>query len=120
MMTLKLRLILIAVAILALYALVKHAKKKMQNLRYMLPWFLMDAALLLVAIFPAILTQWAELLGIYNPVNMVLFLGLLLALIIIYIQTAAIAKQADEIRQLAQAIALMNDSEERTVDTKKD
>ena len=107
MMTWKLRILLIVIFLLVLIWLIRQVGKKVLDLRYILSWLLLDIGLLVLSIFPGILNRLARMLGIYNPVNMIFFSGFCFALVIIYTLTVAVCKMADEIKCLAQRIALL-------------
>ena len=69
--------------------------------------------LLIVIVFPDLLTDGAKLLGIATPVNMVFFVGFCFSLIIIFGLTMAVSKMSQQIKDLSQKIALMEKEREK-------
>ncbi len=110
MMTIRLRILLIALSISVLLWLIRQVKTKKLDLRYTLSWLLLDFVLLIFAVFPQLLNAVSRFLGIYSPVNMIFFLGFCFSLLIIYTLTAAVSKQSSEIKRLTQAIALLKNA----------
>ena len=107
MITRQLQVFLIIVFIGLLIWILREVKKNRLELRYTLSWFFLDIALLILSIFPQLLTKIARMLGIYSPVNMIFFLGFVFSLIIIYTLTVAISKMSKEIKRITQKLALM-------------
>ena len=46
-------------------------------------------------------------LGIHTPVNMLFLLGFMLLLVVVFSLTVAVSKQEEEIKKLAQELALL-------------
>ena len=76
-------------------------------LQYSLSWLALLIVLLIVTIFPDILTILAHAAGIELPINMVFFLGFVFILLIIYNLTSAISRMSNEIKDLTQRLALL-------------
>lgn len=111
MITRQLQIFLIVVFILMLIWLLRRVKQHQLELRYTLSWLFLDIALLILSIFPQLLTMLANLLGIYSPVNMIFFLGFVFSMLIIYTLTVAVSKMSGEIKRITQKIALMEGDE---------
>ena len=77
------------------------------NLRYALTWLLMAFVMLLVAVFPQIITAISRLLGVASDVNTVFVLQGLFVLLILLSLTSIVSKQTNRIRKLAQTQALL-------------
>ena len=107
-MTIRLRILLIAALLLILVWMVRKVRKNKLDLKYTLSWMLLDVVLILLALFPGILSVVSGFFGIYDPVNMIFFCGFAFSLIIIYTLTAAVSKLSEEVRCLTQDIALMD------------
>ena len=106
-MTIQLRIILIILILLSLLLFFHRIKGQKLALQYSLSWLILLAVLLLVTIFPDILTILAHAAGIELPINMVFFLGFVFILLIIYNLTSAISRMANEIKDLTQRLALL-------------
>lgn len=115
-MTIKARIFLGAVLILALIMIINMLRKRILELKYVLGWLLCDIVLLIFTMFPGIMVIFSEFFGIYLPVNMIFFLGFLFSLIIIFSLTVALSRVTARVRRLAQIVAL-NEFEQRVRDT---
>ncbi|MBQ6843141.1 MAG: DUF2304 domain-containing protein [Agathobacter sp.] len=105
-MTWKVRIAIIFVLILGLGVIVNLIRKRSLELKYALTWLFLGAALLLVVLVPGLLDLLATLLGIYNPMNMVFFLGFLFSVVVIFVLTMALSNNSNRVRKMAQKIAL--------------
>ena len=112
MLSLKFRILLLAAFCLLLVWLVLQIKKRRLDLRYTLSWLLLDVSLIILTVFPSLLSKISRGLGIYSPVNMIFFCGFGFSLIIIYTLTAAVSKMNEEIKRLSQKISLLEHSPE--------
>lgn len=106
MMTWKVRIAIIIVLFIGLFAIVNLIRKRSLELKYALTWLFLGAGLLLVVLVPGLLDMLAMALGIYNPMNMVFFLGFLFSIIVIFVLTMSISNNSNRVRKMAQKIAL--------------
>lgn len=106
MMTLKIRIAIIIVLLIGLIAIINLIKKRSLELKYALTWLFLGAGLLLVVLVPGLLNWLTEVLGIYNPMNMVFFLGFLFSIVVIFSLTMSISNNSNRVRKMAQKIAL--------------
>lgn len=107
MITVKVRILMGAVLVVALILIVNMLRKRELELKYVLGWMGCDIILLIFAIFPQLMTGISNFLGIYSPVNMIFFLGFVFSLIIIFSLTVALSRVTARVRRLAQTIALL-------------
>ncbi len=108
-MSLRARIIILVVLVLALIVVLNAVRKKSMRLKYALPWFGCLIVLLVLSAIPNGLVGLANLLGIYSPVNMIFFLGFLFSLAIIFVLTLVVSRLAERIRKLTQSVALLED-----------
>ncbi len=106
-MTLKAQIILIVFLLVALAFVINVVRKGRLQLKYALPWLACVIALLILVAIPNAIQALASLLGIYSPVNMVFFLGFVFSLAIVFVLTLSLSKMTARIRQLTQAVALL-------------
>ena len=106
MMTLKIKILIVCVLILAFIAIVRMVCKKSLELKYALLWLIADICLMIIVLVPHLLDMIASMLGIYSPVNMVFFLGFCFSLAIIFSLTVALSRMSNRVRRLSQCIAL--------------
>lgn len=106
MMTWRVRIAIILILILGLVAIVNLIRKRSLELKYSLTWLFLIVGLLLVVLVPGLLDTLATALGIYNPMNMVFFLGFLFSIVVIFVLTMALSNNSNRVRKMAQKIAL--------------
>lgn len=109
MITVKVRILMGAVLLLALVLIINMLRKRELELKYVLGWMGCDIILLIFAVFPQLMTGISNFLGIYAPVNMIFFLGFVFSLIIIFSLTVALSRVTARVRRLAQTVALLED-----------
>ena len=95
----------VLVALLLIYLIIMMRSKK-ADIRYILPWLLLDLVLLLAVTFPDMVGEICAFLGIQTASNMVFFFGILFLLCIVFSLTLTVSKLNNEIKNLAQRIAL--------------
>lgn len=106
-MTLKARIILLIILLVALIFIINVVRKEKLHLKYALPWLACVVVLAILVAIPNAIQGLASLLGIYSPVNMVFFLGFVFSLAIVFVLTLWLSKMTARVRQMAQAIALL-------------
>lgn len=107
-MTVQLRIIIAVLVILTGAVAVGQIKKKNLELQYTISWLFLLFVILLVSIFPGILSWMSSVMGIELPINMVFFLGFVFTLLILYRLTEAASKMSREITSLTQKVALLD------------
>jgi len=110
-MNIQLQLTIVLIVIIAMVILVLMVRKKSLELRYTLVWFVMGVGVLILGIFPGLMFRLSELMGIADPVNMLFFIGFCFSLAIIFTLTMAMSRASKKIKDLAQAIALLETHE---------
>ena len=102
----------ILVLLLFIYLIHKMRSKKV-DIRYILPWLVLDFMLLLAVAFPGMINRICNLLGIQTPSNMVFFFGIIFLLFIVFSLTITVSKLNSEIKELTQKIALNEAQKEK-------
>lgn len=105
-MNIRLQIIIAAIILVALGFIINMIRKKSLELRYALAWLVVGVGVLVLDVFPELMTKLADILGIYSPVNMLFFLGFCFSLVIIFVLTVAASRMSIRIKNLAQEIAL--------------
>lgn len=106
MMTLKLRIIIVCLLLLCCAIVIREVKKRHLELKYAITWMLLPITIGVIIAIPGALEWISGLLGIYDVVNMVFFLGFIVLLAIIYSLTVALSRSSERIRKLTQMMAL--------------
>lgn len=95
----------ILVFLLFVYLIHKIRAKKV-DIRYILPWLVLDFILFLAVTFPGAVKWICRMLGIQTPSNMVFFFGIIFLLFIVFSLTITVSNLNSEIKELTQRIAL--------------
>ena len=106
-MSVTLRVFFAIVDIIFLIIIFGFLKKKRLNLRYTLTWLFATIALLVVDIFPQIITSVMKLVGIATPVNMVFVLEALFVLVILLSLTVIVSHLTERVYRLTQTAAIL-------------
>ena len=94
----------------ALYFLIvfRLLKRKNLNLKYTLLWLFSGIVMLVLALFPQILSWVSELVGIYTPTNALFAFTFFCVIIILMSLTAIVSKLNEKSKRLIQSLALMD------------
>ena len=98
-------MIIVALAVLLLFILNMVRKRKLE-LKYVLAWILCDVILIIMTATPEIIDYAAEWLGIFDPMNMIFFLGFVFLIILVFILTVSISRATAKIRRMAQVLSI--------------
>lgn len=107
-MTLKLQIVVAAVAVIALLYIGNLVRVKRLELKYALVWFLVGVLLLVFDLSPGLLEGLTRLMGIALPINMLFFLGFGFVLMILFSQTIVISNLTRKTKRLTQEVALLH------------
>ena len=107
MMSLRLQLGIIFIMLVVAGSIVHFLRRKRIDFRYALAWLFVDIIIIIMAIFPQAMVGLSDILGVASPVNMVLFVGLCLALVVIFSLSMSVSRLADKVRKLSQEIAII-------------
>ena len=95
--------------ILAFIFVVNMVRKRSLELKYALSWLILLIGVGILDCIPQAMNALAKALGIYNPVNMIFFIGFIFAIVILFILTVTLSRMSARIRKMAQIVAMMND-----------
>ena len=109
MITPKLQIIIGILIILAFIFIVNMVRKRALELKYALSWFLLLLGVGILDCIPQAMNKIANALGIYDPVNMIFFIGFIFAIVILFILTVTLSRMSARVRKMAQIVAMMND-----------
>jgi len=89
------------------FVLISLIIKKKMNVRYSIIWFSSALVMLILAIFPQIINNLADFVGIATPVNLLfVFQGFFVLLIVIYL-TSLVSWLTNRLHQMVQIQALL-------------
>ena len=109
-MTLKIQVIVAVLILAALVGIVNMVRKEALDIKFALSWLFVGVLVLALDIFPEIMTYMVHLLGIELPVNMMFFFGFCFTLFLLFTLTVKVSKQSEQIKRLAQEIALLEET----------
>jgi Uncharacterized conserved protein len=105
-MSLHLRISMIVLALGVVITIVRMVNNKHMRMQYSLVWVVLSVMMLIIAIFPVI-TEWlCTIAGIQTQSNLVYLMGILALLLVSFMQTGIVSKQADQITLLTQELSL--------------
>ena len=107
-MTLKIQIIIIALASIGILYTGNLVRIKRLELKYALVWFLVGILVIIFAANKQWLQGLSELLGIELPINMLFFVGFLFVIMIIFTQTIVISNLTRKAKRLTQEVAMLN------------
>lgn len=119
-MDIRMRIFIGIVMIIALTSVCASIRKKRIDIRHALVWLIVGALLLLMDLFPSLLTAISGLLGFELPVNMLFFLGFLLSVMILFSLSVKVSRQSDQIKKLMQDTAILSERIEELEKEKKE
>lgn len=101
------QILVIVIAVLALLMIGQLIRKKKMELKYALLWIILSISILILGIFPQLITVLANFFGVQTPVNMLFFVGFCFSLLIIFSLSTALSRNSEKIKKLAQELALL-------------
>jgi hypothetical protein len=101
------RLVAIAVSLILLVVTVHLIRKHKLREQYALLWLIATIAILVLSTFGGIVDALADLFNVSYSPTLPLVAGLLFALMVLLTQSVALSNQADQSRDMAQQMALL-------------
>ena len=105
-MTVSFRLILVFIAVLSTYMMLKKIKQSKLQIQYSIFWVILSGIIVLMAVFPNIMTVFSSMLGVYSPANLVFAAILFILLVKNFFMTIEISELENKLKELTQEIAL--------------
>ena len=105
-MSIIIKCVIIAVLILGLLKILGLIKKNKLELKYALSWLFLELGILIITLIPNLLNVISKVLGIYNEINMLFFLGFVFIILVIFSLTMSLSRNSERVRKMAQEIAL--------------
>lgn len=109
----ELQLICLALSLVSLYSILNMIRKYKLDLKYSLLWLFLCVTLVIMSVWPGILSTFSNLLSIEAPVNALFFLGIMLSLLILFSLTVALSRSSVKIKYLSQEIGLLKSDLEK-------
>ena len=93
---------------------VSKLRKEQIEFKYALVWLISGIIILVLAVFPGILSWMAASLGVGLPLNLVFFLGIIINLIISFALTVTYSKLKNMIYKVTQMNAILDNELSKT------
>ena len=77
------------------------------ELKYALSWLFLELGILIITLIPNLLNVISKVLGIYNEINMLFFLGFVFIILVIFSLTMSLSRNSERVRKMAQEIAII-------------
>ena len=111
MISFRLQVVLILAVILYFFLLFVLLKKNRLILKYSLLWVFSGVLMLVLALFPGLLTELARLVGVYDPVNALFAVITFCSILVMVSLTSIVSNQNEKIKRLVQQIAILEKEE---------
>jgi len=105
-MSIRIKCVIIVVLILGLLKILGLIKRNKLELKYALSWLFLELGILIITLIPNLLNVISKVLGIYNEINMLFFLGFVFIILVIFSLTMSLSRNSERVRKMAQEIAL--------------
>ena len=103
----RIQIILAVLLVFLLYKLLRSVLKKKLEIKYVLSWIIVDFCLLIIDLFPSILTFLCKCLGIQLASNMIFLVAIILLFLLALSHTILLSKLVESNKNLTQEIALL-------------
>lgn len=97
---------LLIVVVMEVLVLAQVRNQKMKE-KYAALWLIVGVIMIVLALFPKLLDSLSRLVGIETPVNLLFLLAIIMLMGISLHLTMAISKITDDMRTLAEEVAIM-------------
>ena len=108
-MTAMLQIVAVIAVLVFFIILISLLKKNKLALRYSLLWMLSGLVMLILALFPGLLDQFAHLIGVYSSVNALFAVLISCGLMLMISFTVIVSKEKREIVRLVQENAILEE-----------
>ena len=112
-MTLTLRIVLIVASVLVVFYTIRKIRKSQLNIDDSVFWIGFSVMLLIMSIFPQVVTFFTQLLGIASPVNFVFLFVIFLIIIKLFKLAIDLSITKHRLNHLIQRIAIINHDVEK-------
>lgn len=107
MVPLKLQILMLVAVAIYFLLLFMLLRKRSLNLKYTLLWIFSGAVMLLLGVFPNLLSRMATMIGIATPTNALFAIMFFCVIIILMSLTAIVSKLNEKTKRLIQIIAML-------------
>ncbi len=105
-MTLIFRIVLIVVSLLSTCYILKKIRQSKLQIEYAIFWIVFAGVLVIISLFPWIVTLFTRLLGMQLPVNFVFMVFIFILLLKLFMMTIELSALENKVKDLTQELAL--------------
>lgn len=117
-MSLRLQIFLFCIWFFVMVFLLEKARKKVVDIKTLLPWLFFDIILIIITALPNQLKELACWIGIETPSNMLFFFGFIIVIGLLFSLVINVSKLQKTVKDLTQRIAILENQIEE--DKKKE
>ena len=100
------RIILIVVSILSTWYILKKIRQSKLQIEYAIFWIIFSGVLVIISLFPWLVSLFTRLLGMQLPVNFVFMVFIFILLVKLFIMTIELSTLENKVKDLTQELAL--------------
>ena len=100
------RIVLIVVSLLSTYYILKKIRQSKLQIEYAIFWIVFAGVLVIISLFPWLVTLFTRLLGMQLPVNFVFLVFIFILLLKLFVMTIELSTLENKVKDLTQELAL--------------
>ena len=100
------RIILIVVSILSTWYILKKIRQPKLQIEYAIFWIIFSGVLVIISLFPWLVSLFTRLLGMQLPVNFVFMVFIFILLVKLFMMTIELSALENKVKDLTQELAL--------------
>ncbi len=100
------RIILIVVSILSTWYILKKIRQSKLQIEYAIFWIIFSGVLVIISLFPWLVSLFTRLLGMQLPVNFVFMVFIFILLVKLFMMTIELSALENKVKDLTQELAL--------------
>ena len=101
------RIILIVVSILSTWYILKKIRQSKLQIEYAIFWIIFSGVLVIISLFPWLVSLFTRLLGMQLPVNFVFMVFIFILLVKLFMMTIELSALENKVKDLTQELALV-------------
>ena len=100
------RVILIVVSLLTTFYILKKIRQSKLQIEYAIFWIIFSGVLVIISLFPWLVSLFTRLLGMQLPVNFVFMVFIFILLVKLFMMTIELSALENKVKDLTQELAL--------------
>ena len=100
------RIVLIVVSLLSTYYILKKIRQSKLQIEYAIFWIIFSGVLVIISLFPWLVSLFTRLLGMQLPVNFVFMVFIFILLVKLFMMTIELSTLENKVKDLTQELAL--------------